>query len=402
MLHNYPLQMTALKGSLNLYRAQISGDIVLNGAKIHGRLKVNNVHAGAQIRCRPVDLGLSRQPVRASASQADFSALEIAGDVSLTGLDLIGETGEDKTAPERLVLRDARIRGSLELFRPAWKRNIASGEYGSAETTGLAGGRLQMEAVEVGHVILSGHSFDPQEPNTGLDSEAPVSIAFDRAKIARLEIVDPLPAADLSDMTVGSWEEPPGQGFFPKMLALSRPFRRSNYIAIENDLRNKGRDEDADAILIAMRRRDRTTTRNFRNTLPDRFFDITTKYGTTSGRLVGLMAAMLVCSFLIFRDPAHVEYKIAPVAPMAQPAPMEVQRAALRAIVHPEGAEWKVSDTIFLLTRLHVPILSLGIGDDVQPSGIWPKAYAAIVQALSWIMWPLFLASASGFLRKQR
>jgi hypothetical protein len=60
-----------------------------------------------------------------------------------------------------------------------------------------------------------------------------------------------------------------------------------------------------------------------------------------------------------------------------------------------------MGDAIFLAVRLHVPIVSLGIDEEVQPSRTWLKAYAVAAVAASWVMWPLFIASVSGFLRKR-
>lgn len=227
---------------------------------------------------------------------------------------------------------------------------------------------------------------------------------LERATIGQLRVVKPLPGTlDLSDLKVSSWEERSGFSF-KDMLECSYPFRKSNYIAIENDLRNKGRDGEADYIHVRMRQRDRLYTNNLFRVLGDRLLDHTIKYGTTSTRLFLFMLITFVISVGIFNDPDHVEYKIIPSAEqslvIADPA-VRTQGSAdgKLPIVHP--ADWSIGNAAFLAVRLHVPIISLGIDEEFQPSGFWPKAYAVAVEAIGWIVWPLFIASVSGFLRKR-
>src|SRR5262249_9134225 len=54
------------------------------------------------------------------------------------------------------------------------------------------------------------------------------------------------------------------------MLERSEPFKQSNYIAIENALRNAGEDERADEVYVAMRRRDRRITSSAAKGFPGR------------------------------------------------------------------------------------------------------------------------------------
>ena len=158
---------------------------------------------------------------------------------------------------------------------------------------------------------------------------------------------------------------------------------------IENELRNKGRDGDADDVHVWMRRRDRRNTRGLWPVIGDRFLDLTTEYGTTSKPLFWIMLVWLIATVLVFRDPARVSWDIAP----ARDQPPAVQ--------HPLPADWGTADAAFMAVRLHVPIVSLGVDEPVEPSDDWVKAYAMIVIAASWLMWPLFIASVSGYLRRR-
>jgi uncharacterized protein YjbI with pentapeptide repeats len=404
-------ELTAIRGDLRLRRAEVLGGIVLDGCTITGDLDLQDANVRANITCRPVELTSSGELARASVDRADFETLNLTGDLNLTGLAIDGD----------LILRDTRIRGRLELH-PA-----DAGNGRPEEEIASIGGALRLDAAEISHIVVSGRSFGQRlEPERSLweriasnvrtawrredyllimfflrggNPEEEVSFAntradivLERATVGRLEIVDPLPGKlDLSNLTVGSWEEYERASFFRDTLRRSYPFKRSSYLAIENDLRNKGRDEEADRVHVCMRQRDRVNTDNFGRVLWDRLLDLSTKYGTTSARLFWLMLVMFAISVWLFSDPSHVEYNIAP------------SRQAQPPIVHlsPDPREWSMGDAIFLAVRLHVPIVSLGIDEEVQPSRTWLKAYAVAAVAASWVMWPLFIASVSGFLRKR-
>jgi hypothetical protein len=418
-------ERAVIHGDLQLARAQIGSGVTLDGAIIDGELNMQDAAVRANITCRPVPMEASNNPVRAHVRKADLENLDITGDVDLTGLTIL----------EDLILRDARVRGRLELY-PFQKKGGSHGGYEKKRSPDLSphstskpditdiGGALHMDAAEVSHVIVSGESFGGRpakqtwwdrvkntfkilweqglllligylirggfrERNTGsgehLEKDA---IVLERATIGRLEIIRPLPGKlYLSNMNVGSWEEQ--ASFFKDMLQQTQPFRKSNYIAIENDLRNKGQDEDADEVYVSMRRRDRRNTGNFARVLWDWLLDLSTKYGTTSVRLFWLLIVWFVASLLIFTNPAHVEYAISPS--LQNPTPE----------VHPDPAVWDVVDATFFAVHLHVPIVQLGIDQDVQPSGDAMKAYAMVSTAASWVIWPLLIASLSGFLRKR-
>jgi hypothetical protein len=221
-----------------------------------------------------------------------------------------------------------------------------------------------------------------------------VRIGLERATIGRLQILEPLPGTlDLSDLKVCRWDLPRGPSDekyqYKEMLENSFPFRKSNYLAIEHALQNDGMNEQADEVHVLMRRRDRRNIHSCWMALLDRLLDLSTKYGTTSTRLVSVMLILFVISVWVFNDRNHVEYEIAPLG--GKPPPVE----------HPAPASWSVGDAVLLALRLHVPIISLGVDEKVQPSGTRLKAYAVIVVAGSWVMWPLLIASVSGYLRKR-
>jgi hypothetical protein len=425
------LQRTSIGGGLRLNRAQILGGVVLNGVQVAGGLEMQDAVVKANIECKrlePFDPD-SPEPVLASAHRVDMESIEMTGNVDLTGLTVEGRSSDG--AGGDLILRDARIRGRLELFRKTEAQ-------GKAEITGIRGA-LRLDAAQISHVILSGHSFEGDAP-----PGTRVRVGLERAIIGRLQIVEPLPGTlDLSNLRVDRWDLP-GEGSYLDMLERSEPFKQSNYIAIENALRNAGEDERADEVYVAMRRRDRRITsraakrfpgwlknvpdepksvpdgaKSFPNWLrqtpgrlkefpswlknvlswlvpnwlrkfPGWFLDLSTGYGTKSLRLVVFMLALLALTVWVFNDPGHVEYKIVPAAQTPPPN------------VHPAPEKWSPFDATLFALRLHVPIIALGVHEDYEPRGILWETYGMAIVAASWVMWPLLLASASGFIRRRK
>jgi hypothetical protein len=385
-----------IHGNLMLPRAEVTGDLVLDDLVVHGDLDLRNARVGANLFCRAGAKRPEHGPRQPTARRADLEALEVSGDAELITL----ATTED------LVLRDCRIRGQLRLAA-------------ENEADGLAriGGTLDLDAAEIAHAVLSGANLsatlpiraaasDPNAPrglkgwvlrvlsggrpeHCAAPRPARGILVLERASVRKLEIREPLPAElYLSDLKVASWDQ--SVDYFQEMLHRTRPFRKSCYVTIEGDLRNKGRDDDADKVHVWMRRRDRRNTTAILSVLWDRFLDVTTVYGTTSRRLFWLMLAAFSFSVFVFLDPSHVRYDIAPTAAHVPPP-----------IVPVDSARWTPTDAVFMAVRLHVPIVSLGIDEPVQPMQTGVQIWALVAIAASWLMWPLFIASASGYLRRK-
>ena len=387
-------EQTVIHGGLWITRAHVLGGILLDGVTVLGDLDLRDATVRANINCRPmakVDGGYERAFVR----QADFETLDMTGNVDLTGLTIDGD----------LNLRNSRIRGRLELY-PFGK--VLEPTDNSRITN--IGGKLKLDAAEISHVIFSGRSLESEIQTRkrrswrqiaidtwrfvkilfgcGQAEEArEVRVGLDRARIGQVEIVQQLPRTlDLSDLRVDHWDLPNIPSSYRAMLECSYPFKRSNYLAIENALRNAGEDEQADEVHVWMRRRDCRSTRGLKVWL-EIFLDLSIKYGTTSKRLLCLMVILFAVSVWCFSNPNHMEYKVLPVTQVPPP------------VTHP--IDWNLGDAALYATRLHVPIISLGVEEDMQPSGFAMKSYAMATVAASWVMWPLLLASVSGLIRKR-
>ena len=406
------LEFTEIEGDLRLTRTRVLGDVTLKGMTINGKLDMRDANVRANIDCSPIEIE-QRNPARASVLCADFETLDMIGDMNLTGLDINGKT-EDGSGGD-LILRDARIRGRLELCP-------REGALDESEITSI-GGNLRLNAAEISHAVLTGVNLgraDNEGSTQNLwrqmmtargegdsavmyvlrggpkEKETPVRVELERAIIGRLQIFEPFPGTlDLSNLKVDSWDWPKDRSrYFNDMLTRSHPFKKSNYLAIEHALRNRGEDEQADEVHVLMRQRDRRQAKGLGRVLFDIFLNHSIKYGTTSKRLAWFMVAWFLASVLIFSNQSRVEYDFFPQVEYG----FYPRADKPTTTKHPD--EWSKKDAVFLATRLHVPIISFGVEDNIEPSGAW-KAYGIIVVGASWVMWPLLIASASGFIRKR-
>jgi hypothetical protein len=380
-------ERTVIQGDLRLTRAQVFGDISLGGVRIEGGLDLRDANVRANINCKPIELGPDESPLRASVHWADFETLDMTGDINLTGLTVSGKPADRSDG--HLILRDSRIRGRLELCpRTDYGQFLMDDPNYKDKITNIRGD-LRLDAAEISHVIISGENLVDEVPIVEKNKEDWVRVGLERATVGRLQIVEPLPGTlDLSNLKVNRLDRLEDPSVYKDMLKNSHPFKKSNYLGIENALRNAGLDGQADEVHVLMRRRDRPNPlRSFWRWLLDVFLDLSIKYGTTSKRLVCVMLVWFAISVCIFSNRNHVEYDIAPQVDKPQ------------ILKRPES--WSTGDAALFAARLHVPIISLGVEEKVQPSGTNLKAYAMIVVALSWVMWPLLIASASGLIRKQ-
>ncbi len=389
---------TVIAGDLRLIRAQVGGSLILDAAQIGGDVNLRDTQVRANVECKPVHV-IPPRPERGRVDRAHMATLVAHGDVILTGLNIAGD----------LNLREADIRGRLELH--------PEGEPANRDHVAQIGGALLLDGAKVSHVIIAGLSFDDVadarrnwiraawsrgdylllrslfrggHPDEDDESAPPAKhVVFERATIGQMEIVNPLPGViDLSGLHVSTWKD--RSNFYRDMLSRSYPFKKSSYRAVEKDLRNRGNDSEADEVYVMMRRRDRRYSKSFPRILSDWLLDMTVWYGTNALRPSLFMLLLFLVTARIFSDPGRVEYRVSPSS--QKPVP---------TIVHPNAAEWNLSDALFLAVRLHVPIVSLGVGDDVQPSGnVW-QAYGIVVVASSLVIWPLILASLSGLLRRR-
>ena len=446
ILQQASIQRTQIYGSLHLNRAQLLEGVVLDGALIAGDLDLRDASVKAHLNCKAIERGPA-QFQRSLIHRVLCEALDMIGDVDLTGLDITG-TGDGRNGD--LDARDARIRGRVELYP-------YDSTYTGVAIDNMAklSGHLLLDAASISHLIISGDNFVPPVPPPSVEPEKDrlawlkdrtsnlraigrllwrggeeeqiksIRLGLERAMIGRLQVIQPLPGPlDLSNLKVDRWDldlesEP---AIYQKLLSESYPFKRSNYFGIEKALRNEGLDEQADQVNVSMRRRDRQSTKSRMLILLDAFLDLSIKYGTTSKRLVVIILALFFMSLLAFRNPNHVEYKNQPNTPSAKLEDLQfvtgeseyqqngltekrylTRAAAVPGQVATKAAPtpWSIKDSALYAARLNLPIISLGLDDRVQPRGFRWKVLSILVIAANWVIWPLFIGSMSGLIRKR-
>ncbi len=382
VFHQARQEQTLIQGDLRLTRAQVSGDICLSGVTIEGELDLRDAIVRANINCKPIEFGPGESPLRASVYRADLETLDMTGDINLTGLTINGRppAGSDGD----LILRAARIRGRLELYPAMDDGDPLMDDPHYTNKITYIHDDLRINAAEISHVIISRKNFREIEEKA---TEKQVRVGMERATIGRLQIIKPLPGRlDLSNLKVNRLDSLEDPSIYQNMVTNSYPFRKSNYLAIEHQLRNAGYNAEADKVHVLMRRHDRPPLRSFPRWLLDVFLHLTIKYGTTSVPLIIIMLLWFGVSVWIFSDRNRVVYDA--------PQPDKPQMS-----IPPES--WSRGDSALFAVRLHVPIISLGVEEKAKPKGTGWKAYAMTVVALSWVMWPLLIASASGLIRKR-
>lgn len=371
--------VTVVRGDVQLMRAQLLGGVDVSGTIISGALDLRDATVNANFVCRAVEAQ------RTSATRVDLETLNMTGDVDLTGLAVT--TGTGPRAEGDLILRDCRIRGRVELVQD--DGNSVSGPLVMTRVAGM----LRLDAAEITQLAFCGGMFDARPAG----KNGRPRVILERARIGRLQMLKPLhDTLDISNMHVDRLDTLDDEDSYTEMLERSDPFKKSNYLAVENALRNAGRQADADTVHILMRRRDRRMgygmahgyLRNLLQTGLDYFLDKTIGYGTTSSRIVITMLLLFVLSIIVFEDHRRVEFDL------------QRTRANPNHVVNPKDDKWGVAESALFAAQLHVPIISLGVKNDVQPSGVEWKAYAMVIAAAHWVMWPLLLASASGLIRR--
>lgn len=378
-------------GGTCLDRIEIGGRLILNGVDLKGHLSLRASRVRAGIECRQGGPALGRSSVMLAAT---LEGAEINSDVDLTGLEVEGDLNLGKAfIGGRLRLhegtRHALVRGDLLMGAARVSEMIVSGPSFPECATPKSGEWREEDALNCDLDGVPRFHASPRGVPRERASQPGARVVLERATIGKLELIKPLPGVvDLSGLQVGSWDE--HADFFEGMLLSAQPFRKSNYLAIESHLRNKGRDSYADQIHVLMRRAERAEMAGRGRRGWDWLLDFFTGYGTHSSRLALIIFFSFLLCIGVFAAPMAVEYSA------------ERQLGEASDKMSPELLSERLPEAFFLSVGLHVPIVSLGIDERVQPRGFWRRLYALIVTAASWVAWPLFIASVSGLLRQRK
>jgi hypothetical protein len=349
-------QRTEIGGMAFLEGAKVARDVLFGGVLIEGflipgmqdkgGLLLQNAQIGGSVSCQAVN----DVPTEIRGATA-LTGAKVVGDVSLGGVLIAGA----------LDLTNAEIRGKVACL-PCNGRATA------------IGGDVSFRSAHIESADLDGRIC----PKGNLD--------LTLTRVSHLEIREELP---LSIGTHGLQFQQllvPGHGYL-RFLEVAKPFDKGVYRFMENWFRNRGEDEQARQVYLAMRRRDRRDGRmNVPTRLGDWFLDWTVGYGLKSYRLLAYLIVMFVLTTVLFA----------------------VDR---QSVTPPPGStgEWTEWDAPWMALRINVPVVNVGVKSGWLPSprpipwlGITYEAYAGWVSLLSWIAVPLFLAGISGILKKEK
>lgn len=362
-------------GGLDLGTSRIGTELVLGNCDIAGVLDLSDTEIGRAVDCRG---GVRCAQARLVGTRCD-------GDLRVAELAL-APNGELEPA---LLARELTVRGRLEF--------AALRDDGTVANVARIPGTLDLAGSTLGHLVLSGHGLG------GLQDEEQGPVTLERARIGRLQVLDPLPRAiDLSSIQVDRWDLPRDdyEGLLERMPVL----KASVYAAIEASLVNQGETELAARVYRAMRWR---AARNRSHPWRGRWawvLGVTTGFGTQSWRVAWMLLALFLLSTWLMYSPANI---------MPSESALEVLAERVSPETRPEA--WTLGSSAWLALRYTVPIIPvfaewewmaadrpLAItGTGFQSWLLSAEDFAMIASLFSWALWPLYLASVSGFLRRR-
>ncbi len=459
-------------GELDLTNLTATGRIVLDDTKITRDVHLRSVatarsdleRAGVELGC-PKDAG--RLVTRAQA--LSMTNLVCSNEVDLTGLRLIEDdypdvrdrAGLDKPRQGQVDARGCEIRKALRLFRAFDDRRLCPEGDPCPGSHAEIPGALNLADAKLGELILTHKGFEPDDParrpaEVGLVLANAVIDEFELAEVVttdgHLQLPKPM---DLRDVTVNHWQIlPPGEEnrgllrhqAFLDLIDTDPVFRRQTFIAIEQDLRNRGFRQDADAIYRKMVEREyeeqlRNRRMHARQSLFGRIFgwigDWTMRrplqgmfslllgYGTDPLRLLAVILAFWAAMLPMFLTGDNFEPSLAMLGAEATRYPLGEAPEADKP-----PADWSTLSGIAASLRYHLPVVALTVRDEWDPRETgatcygsfgqapasaspgpcgWitlpfsPEDLALLIAILNWIAWPFVLAFAiNRFLRVDR
>lgn len=414
-------------------RATFGSSVDLRDVTVCGRLSLADSTIAGHLRLdahRLTSEGMEHE-LRTVCTEADLRMLTCEGNVDLSGLEVRRVVRHEGDADRFVMsasdsgdlrLGDAVIGGRLDLTRKPFE----------APDRARVEGLLDMTGVEAGPVTMTGDNIDAGREGS--------KVVLERARLRRLIVQAPVSRIDLAAVEVARWSgDEPHDGnegdtatakHLIAILEPMRPLDNGVWLAVEEQLRNEGRDDDANEVYVALRRRLRTEKPR-RKRAWDWFFWGLFRYGTKPTRpLWWIVAPLFVVMSIVLAQPYAVAPSTSLVGVQGDPSAGEepitcealfaegrdrVPRAQERRLaaedvpcdrITPEvlGYDWTWADGLFLAVRQSVPVIDLLTYQDWEParrpvvgSVPWLRAdiLATLVRVLSWIFIPISLVAVS-------
>jgi hypothetical protein len=428
--NNLNLAGAKITGSVNFSGAKVGKDLVLKGAQILGGLECRSY---TQAYNYETEIGQNLNLIRAKiSSSVDLLGAKIQGYLELEAAEIdsnlfcnlsqinLSKIGNSKKGAS---LKECKIRCLNVTIAPANENAHLNLEF-----TKVIKLKINESLPKKGLINLEGFEFQQIELPEQVEKHVnKANKSLDK-------------------------QERNGNKYI-QFLEASTPFDEGAYFFMENWLRNQGAELDANRIYTEMRRRNRREKvsleikpiRKWKQLLRgpqgwrrlariawivsvqqtyDWILDFTICYGTATNRLFFFyFLPVLMFSWILFNNPQSVELDW-DITTGDLNNPQVIERLNLqkktnpylikdRLSVHPEYGEWKSMDAFWQAIKVTVPIISLTPTDKWTPSDksimCWEHkqfclsyyTYAKFITLFGWITVPLFLAGASGIVKKK-
>ena len=423
-------------------RAEIHGPVSLLGAKVDGQVRL----MGAEIGSHAPDPARAGEPILNLQSALITGGLfcgpkatfftEIHGDVYTFAAKIWCTAQFDRARIHGDLDLDQTVINGLLLCAFDEERYEKNPDDPSKNVGGhfQVDGKLELTTTQAQDVVLDGRMFEPCDRNYGWKnwladkakaglksfrfaaglfiggregSEQQSRLRLERTQCSKLQFREAIPDKIYADgIRVDDLELPKRRFDYTRFLKRTHPFRKSTYLALEALLLNKGLDDQAKKVYIAMSNRDLILGRN----LFSRWFrwlvlGIPIGYGARPSRLSWFVLLTFLLTMWVFHHPdSLVSYHednpaVARECPDAAQCPAMTLRAAFRC--HFPMLSF-VGNPYFVPSPKPIP----------RPEAAWLnwlpwyhvtyQMYALVISAISWVVVPLWLAGLAGVVRQRR
>jgi uncharacterized protein YjbI with pentapeptide repeats len=409
---NCDLTLLKAQGPVSLDHSTIGGDLLLMSMATLAKSLTE-----VQQLLEPHPEAPHAPTFRAVTPALSLRATRVERDVDLTGLTLFTDLKNPWCVKEQcghLLAPYLNVKGDLKGYECS---------EGGDEAYTVIPGNLDLSSAEVAHLAISGHSLEKQssqEANTTDGGEDRRVILegghFRKVRFPHIKRGKDgsLVATDLADVEAQLWwigekeKEEPSVERYKDLLNSDLRTRRSTYRSIEHNLRNGGREDDANEIYRAM------CIREHREALennPSLLFHLVRglkfpffliwrhllRFGTDPLRLLSVIIVLALASVPIYRNSKNLEPSESSIAaaelqratenlqhateklqqligerpqenrkvasPVTVPTTLAAERGSLKeAAIHEPSrscSQWGPGDAILLLVRHHIPIPAL-------------------------------------------
>jgi hypothetical protein len=334
----YGEQSVVVGGSMLLTGAKVSGGIELPAARIQNDFSLEGAHLDGKLNCAQAHV----------AGKALLNDVQVSGQIDFDGARVGGE----------LVLQGARVDGKLSFLRTH------------------AAGRVDLRACSVRNAELG---FGEPEESADPHAKKPTWPAL------RIE------GFQFQDLTMGEQEKGRARDY-ADLLRASETFDVSTYYVIERWLRNRGEEEQANKIYLAMRRERRKHSRAGRiYRIMDAFFDAPIYLALRFKLLFFVFVASLVLTTLVLLSDDACRLKTADATPVT----------------------WSPLDAFWMSAQLHLPMTHIPAVDrweltskPVRLGGVncWLHYdyFGSFISLFGYVAVPLFVAGVANTWLRQK